>query len=57
MGVVLGMSSVNVIGFCNICSFLEVDAEPSARKHLAVGQGINKPGWPPGDTVRKPARE
>lgn len=38
MGVVLGMNSVNVTGFCNICSSLEVDTEPSAPNILLQGR-------------------
>lgn len=40
--------SINVIGFCNICSSLEVDAEASVPKHLAAVQGINRRAGPLG---------
>lgn len=44
----LGMNSINVIGFRNICRSLEVDAESSAPRHLAALQGINSRAGPLG---------
>lgn len=44
----LGINFVNVLGFCSICSSLEMDAEPSALKHLVAGQGISSRAGPLG---------